>query len=731
MNLISCHILGFGKFVNASFDFSKPLVVFKENNGWGKTTLADFIECMLFGLEGSRSKSVTENYRLKYAPWSGSGFGGSLTFFYRGQTYRVERIFGRTAGADVVKIYNQNHAPCYDFGEKGERLGEILFGLERESYRKIAYLSQGGNGVSPFPESLKARLISLLGESDNGQSRGALERLDTAERALRAKRKPGKGKLDLLDERIEELSRAVDEGKRAQERALEMQTRAQALKGELLSLTQESERISAELNASQDGAESELRGKLAEREAELAELQDFFGDADAATLNVEGLEKAVTEFYQLVEKREEMQIGEELAEAEKQEIERLKTQISAKEQAIETYQLLLQEKEETKGAGLRSKQQIAKKSGFGGLMIALGVAVLSIGISQWTSKPALASSLVTGGGIAAILGLLTILLPLLFQRNEAKKSQNGTASVKRRIAEAERDLEDLKLELSALVQSRQKQTEAQREALEQAARRRQALEKGIVEFLSHFRIPKSYDYRASLQILKEKKSAHERCAQRVEQYRLEQRERLHTQNAVWSGDSLAEQKRRLDGERESKLDERANALADLAELERLQRTGEAYAGELEGLKAEKRRLEKRLLAIQTAREILIRARENAAARYLGGVESVCARYARVLGNEALSKRLRLLSNGEMVLEENGVFKGSEYYSTGAQDFLDFCVRLALAETLFTREPPVLILDDPFVNFDDEKTESAKRLVQELSNRYQVLYFTCKTERVLE
>ena len=726
MKLISCHILGFGKFVNASFDLSKPLVVFKENNGFGKTTLADFIECMFYGLESSRSKSVTGNYRLKYAPWSGGGFGGSLTFFYRGQTYRVERIFGRTAGADVVKIYNQSHALCYEFGEKGERLGETVFGLERESYRKVAYISQSKEMGSEFPESLKARLVALISETDSGQGKGALERLDVAERELRAKRRPGKGKLDVLDEKIEEISRLVEEGKRAGERAMETRRRAHELKEQILSLTKESETLVKRVSESADGAERELRGKILEREEELNKLQEFFGNTDVETLNIAGLESAISQFYELSQKRKQLQEETEEDGQDKREIERLKMQISAKEQALETYTLLLQEKEETTGAGKRSKEKNSKKSGVGSLAIMLGIALLTVGILLWQSQPSFSSALVVGGGVLAVFGML----PHLFQGGKREKEQKGNTSIKKRIADAEKELEDLKFELSALVQTEKNQMESAREELEQTGQRLSALKKAIEEFLSHFSLASSYDYRAALQILKEKKEAYERCLQKMQDYRLEQRRRIETGESAQQNETLLAQKRVLEVEREETLELRAKTLAELSKWENLQRDGELYSEELARLREEKQRLEKRLLAVQTAREILLRARENTASRYLGGVENACAKYARILGGGELAFRLRLLSAGKIVLEENGAFKSEDYYSAGARELLDFCIRLALAETLFTREPPVLMLDDPFVNLDDEKTESAKRLVKELSTKYQVLYFTCKTERVL-
>ena len=70
MKLLSCYIAGFGKFVSQAFDLSKDLIVIKEGNGWGKSTLADFIECMLFGMDNGRSKAVESNFRIKYAPFT-------------------------------------------------------------------------------------------------------------------------------------------------------------------------------------------------------------------------------------------------------------------------------------------------------------------------------------------------------------------------------------------------------------------------------------------------------------------------------------------------------------------------------------------------------------------------------------------------------------------------------------------------------------------------------------
>ena len=183
MKLISCHILGFGKFVNSAMDLSAPVMFIRGENGCGKTTLADFLESMFYGIDGGRSKSVIENKRLKYEPWSGAKFGGALTFEYEGKTYRVERTFGKSASADTVTVYDENRMQCYLFGERAERLGETLFGVDRESFQSTAYFPQGALISDGVSAGIKEKLTTLLSanKKDNG-SQQAMERLEKAER---------------------------------------------------------------------------------------------------------------------------------------------------------------------------------------------------------------------------------------------------------------------------------------------------------------------------------------------------------------------------------------------------------------------------------------------------------------------------------------------------------------------------------------------------------------------
>ena len=61
MKLLQCKIENFGKLSDVSFDFSEGVNTFCEENGWGKSTLANFIRIMFFGfLNGNKQDKLVK-----------------------------------------------------------------------------------------------------------------------------------------------------------------------------------------------------------------------------------------------------------------------------------------------------------------------------------------------------------------------------------------------------------------------------------------------------------------------------------------------------------------------------------------------------------------------------------------------------------------------------------------------------------------------------------------------
>ena len=232
MKILSCYITGFGCFVNQGFDFTQNVNVMKADNGFGKTTLAAFIEAMFYGLEASRNRGIEDNARLKYLPWSGAAFGGSLVFLYKNRRYTIERTFGKNPSADDCKLYDENRSLCKISGGNGESLGEKFFGVDRESFEKTAFIPQGDVRMQEgAPDTLLARLSAIFSsESERGDVR-AMARLEEAERKLRAKRKPSKGKIDEIEEQLLSLSLAQVEAEKAKQEAERLRQELQQMQG--------------------------------------------------------------------------------------------------------------------------------------------------------------------------------------------------------------------------------------------------------------------------------------------------------------------------------------------------------------------------------------------------------------------------------------------------------------------------------------------------------------------
>ena len=81
------------------------------------------------------------------------------------------------------------------------------------------------------------------------------------------------------------------------------------------------------------------------------------------------------------------------------------------------------------------------------------------------------------------------------------------------------------------------------------------------------------------------------------------------------------------------------------------------------------------------------------------------------------------------IDVQGAAREVESFSAGLADSILLCMRLALVDALFGEETPFLILDDPFVNLDDEHTRRALAMLQKMAETHQILYLVCNTGRV--
>lgn len=124
-------------------------------------------------------------------------------------------------------------------------------------------------------------------------------------------------------------------------------------------------------------------------------------------------------------------------------------------------------------------------------------------------------------------------------------------------------------------------------------------------------------------------------------------------------------------------------------------------------------------------EFMKQANENMKSRYREPLKNAFDKFVkRVLKD----KNVDIDIDFNVTIEENGQKKVTAFYSEGLKNIFNICKRFALIEVLFDKEKPFIILDDPFVNLDEENLKSIKEVLEILAEDYQILYFTCHNSR---
>lgn len=149
--------------------------------------------------------------------------------------------------------------------------------------------------------------------------------------------------------------------------------------------------------------------------------------------------------------------------------------------------------------------------------------------------------------------------------------------------------------------------------------------------------------------------------------------------------------------------------------------------QLEAVKKEKEEVSKKYKLIEKTREFLTQAKESLTARYMGPLKESFSKYYEMMVGE-LADCYHIDANAKITVEELGLQRDVESYSSGYKDLIGLCLRLAFIEAMYKEEKPMIILDDPFVNLDQIKVEGGKNLLKNIARDYQIIYLTCNESR---
>ncbi len=678
MRLLQCHIENFGGLHAVDMNFSEGLQTIVRENGWGKSTFAEFLVTMFYGFQTDRKRSVLENDRRRYAPWQQGRYGGSVIFETDGCRYRMERRFGyRDAKEDQTIIYDADTGKIS--GRFSDNPGEMLFAIDRESFEKTVYLAQKDTDISATP-GIQAKIGNLTKDRmDIGRYADAQKMLKAESDRLTPHRKTG-----------------------SVYRLREEKTRLEYSLAEYPSLTESAKQLEREIRS----LEQEKLQMIAIRDD--LQMKMKVSEESAACGN-ESMEQPIRNTSSSAAETEgtELQAGELAAINtlidEWRERTELKREIHMMQENLHTMRKLLAAQDadaDPAGSGMDYAGEAGNKGRFLWRVIGFLLLLVGGGFLLSDNTPAAVA--------AAAFGLVFLLAGMRRDRHRTAGDENAHNAKGRQRNSEESDRENAAFaEEAAQMQSqirfdRRRIDEIETHMDQFLQNRNLSLEENqIIDRLyelrfelrggSHGEEEKSR-FRDRLQLVQDHAEKIRQCTEKIE---------------IFTG-RLAELTRQRDAllEQMSELDRKKSELANLEERLKQQ--------------------EERFNIIEITRSYLEKARDSFTIKYRDRIQASFLQYYQMIAQD--DREYIVDANLQIKALADGGIREVGFLSRGYRDLIGVCYRLALIDAMYSEEGPFLILDDPFVNLDDQKLELAMDFLDRISEKYQILYFTCQHGR---
>jgi len=757
VKLISLYIENFGGLHRFSLNFEAGITSIVQPNGFGKSTLAEFIRAMFYGFP-RKSKTLDRSRRQKYMPWNGGQFGGNLVFEHEGQRYRIERTFGTNPKGDTFSLIDLgSNRKTTRFTEE---IGQELFGVDTDSFERSVYLPQLRENGSFATASIQAKLSDLV--EDSGDVMG----FDKAMAALRAERSaliPYRGSggrvaetaanIHRLQLQLEMLQTQEVQLRTAQEEAVLAQQDVAKIKN---FLAQTAEQLQLTTQQETDHLHRQQYMQLCSRLSKAETVLETFRKKYSSGLPQEdALYRAELAAERL------KQYGDNASEIEPvptvdrlDACRRLCKEYAVLQARLHDMQLRVAETAQEQMQHPVSLPDTFSKvptaalvCGAAGVMVGAALVLLK----GWTYGTAVlvAGALLLAAGTAA--RCIQSRKRHRFQRElhwqkqaaEGKLAQLQvltdelrvqTDACRKKIATlfAEAGLRVMPEQYSAaLAELERRNTRAAEQAREASAARAQ-----LQTFLSGLGIPNAQNVHQALQQLREDVRAIQ-AAQALAQTLKEQLAAMEEAcgEILFADDLVLQDPQQLRQEERQLRMELTAATTRMLQAEQTVLRLREEISKLPSVREELEQEQQKFMAAQekaklldTTMVFLQQARENLSTAYMGTIRSRFGYYLSMLGSG--DEKYLVDSELQVQLERQGQARALAYFSAGQTDLVMLCMRLALVDALFRDQEMFVILDDPFVNLDDARMEQARVLLHKLASERQILYLACHSGRTV-
>ena len=664
MKLIRCYVSSFGKLKDFSFDFESDLTTIKENNGWGKSTLATFIKAIFYGLNDSK-RSVAENERLKYKPWNSiERFGGYIEFVWGKNKFKLERFFGSKESEDTVRLFDLDTGKEYT---NTENLGKRIFEIDEDGFLSTTYFSQKDFQIKSNA-SITAKYNSVC-EVDNSELfEKALSSIEN-----KAKTYKSRGDKGLIADARRELFDVNDQIQSANK----------------VSLTVSSLKDSAELLERQTNELKKLAQKLTDDVASA-------GKAEADAIRKERYLKLQSEKNVLMDKKANFEkvLNGNLPDLREVnaciECNNELSSVVARENDIKNDLAVVERQGNEKP---KERKKLFVLSALYCSLLVLGVIFMILG----------GTMLYIGIGSVAIWAILEIVSFATCMKKKGN-SQSGV------VAEL---INKKRTELCEYVEIKSKYTEhidafIKKYNVEEFTDRQSAL-------LTIKNATENY-----LEIVKKIAEIDAECLN------FDRAILSFDSSEISDLSELKKQLSTVQSEYSIKASELAKKRASIKYYDDVMSSIPELNAKKAELTEKIAQYKDDFDLLNLTADYLKKADETLKIKYRKPLQDSLNKYLSYITNTDSKANIDIDFN--VTLEENGMEKIADYYSKGYQNLFEICKRFALADVLFTAEKPFIILDDPFYNLDDEKIKYALELIQKLSEEYQIIYLVCHESR---
>ena len=759
MKILSLYIDSFGKLSDYLFDFTPKMNSIYEENGWGKTTMTVFIKTMLYGF-------TNKSERERYTPWNNkSSFGGTMKIEVNGKKYRIDRRFDpKKASNDVLNVYNLQTNLEVDFGNN---IGEKILNLNVDSFERSVFIPQK-ELEEGFGSDIEAKLANLIGGTNDSQSfDDAVEILNNKSKLLRMNSKKG-----LIIDKKRELSEIQNEIEECNNKLLginDIEKQIDIIKSEITGLNEKKKEINEKII--KYSKEQEKKTKLAVAKKYYEDIQNTKETLDKNNEIFNGINLTAEDVLAIRSKNKELislKYEYEIKQHESgsdEKLDEFKNSLGFKDdlptnEEIDNISKKIQKYQNIKGViNAHTAEPVKTKPIVGvaalivsGFVFVCGVISLLIGILGNSVNKQLFTNI---GIIVMIVALLGIILGLTLVF--INYSHNQSASYTRvknydfELREIESQIRDFfgrfhlySSEFSNNLYTVKSNLERYKEAQVENSYKKE--ENSKLE-------RKMKEYETIIQdFLKRFKTTAPTTEEQIGELNTHLRRKAEIENNLVFKETSYKQYIALHGlsdidENEVDVDSLNSIIADIEqkiqelakELTTKSNKVVEYESEiikLDDLVEKEEELTKKIKNLEHEYDVLITTEA-----YLKKAQtSLLEKYVKPM-KDSVDKYVSLLlkNNKEYNIDVNFKFqfitknglKGIDQYSRGYQTIITLCMRLALIDCLYPNEKPFVIFDDPFVNFDDEKLDLCKNLMNDISSHYQIIYFTCHDSRVIK